>query len=154
VLSREIDYDEYDKLEEHQKGCCVYEAHAQKIFYCPCDHLSGTRVDGVGTVKNLYIANGVGYAQSNENSNCLFILNPDWKPDDPASTRVVLTTTMKLEKLHTHRLNGDYHRSFLDDEPVSDEAEVEDEPYICLYDSSNSRDNVVSRVHLKRTPRV
>jgi hypothetical protein len=46
VYSREIDYDEYDKLEEHQKGRCVYETHMQKIFYCPRDHLSGTHVDG------------------------------------------------------------------------------------------------------------
>jgi hypothetical protein len=154
VYSVMIDYDTYDKLEEHQKGRCVYETQMQKIFYCPREHINGTNNDGA-TVRNLYVANGVRYAQSNENPNCMFMVNPDWNADEPASTRVVLTTTMKVEKLHTYRLNGDYHRSFIDDELVSEEeAEEYDEPYISSNLACSSRDVVVSRAHLKRTPKV
>jgi hypothetical protein len=64
---------------------------------------------------------------------------------------VVLSTTMKL---HTYRLHADYYRSFLKDEPVSEAAEVDEEPYVCPYGSSSSRDNVESRAHLKHGPGV
>lgn len=45
----------------------------------------------------------VSYAKTPENCNCL-------KSDDPESTRAVLSTTMKLEKLNTYRLHTDLYR--------------------------------------------
>jgi hypothetical protein len=62
---------------------------------------------------------------------------------------------MKVEKAHTYRLNGEYHRSVLDEELlVSEEEELEDEDYISRNVACSSRDVVVSRAHLKRTPKV
>jgi hypothetical protein len=51
-------------------------------------------------LRELYIENGVRYAKMTENFNCLMIINTDRRPDDPESTRVVLSTTMKVEWIH------------------------------------------------------
>lgn len=43
-------------------------------------------------------------------------------------TRKALSTTMKVENLHTYRLRTGFYRSYFDDEPGTEEAEVEEEP--------------------------
>jgi hypothetical protein len=45
------------------------------------------------------MANGVRIAESGKNANCRLILNPDWTiEEDGKQTRVILTTTMRVEK--------------------------------------------------------
>lgn len=68
-----------------------------------------THVKEVRSVINLFVANGTRYANASESFNCLLILNPEWKPDDPESKRVVLSNTVKVEKYDTYRMNVDFY---------------------------------------------
>lgn len=77
-------------------------------------------------------------------TNCIVLIrNPDWRPDDPQSTRLALATTMKVEKLQTYRLLSFYRNS----EP---KAEPEKKPYVTFLRIINRLD--ISRAHVKYMP--
>ena len=123
VCSTPLTEEGYQELTREQQARCLWDQQTGQWFHHP-RHLVNHEVEGGATLMGHYSANSVRWAEQGELPNCRFMLDWDWKPEDPLADRVILVSIKKVEKIHEWKADRHYSARKADEHLAEEDEQV------------------------------